>query len=158
MTGSRTLVLGIGNPVRTDDGVGVHVTLRLGQRPLPPDVDVAEAGACGLSILDLVTGYRRLILVDAIDVGRAPGTVIDLTLDDLEANAPLHLANPHDTDLVTALSTGRRLGLELPGEIRIVAVQIEDAQTLSESCTPRVAEAIGEACHRVLDLIALSGG
>jgi hydrogenase maturation protease len=139
--------------VRSDDGVGIHVVARLADADLPPHVDTEAAGTCGLGVLDLIVGYDRLIIVDAIDLDEPPGTVLELDLDDLSRTATLHAASPHDTDLLTALDTGRRLGLVLPRRIRIVAVQIQDTTTLSEECTPAVQGAIENACGIVLRLV-----
>jgi len=143
---AKTLILGVGNPVRCDDGVGVHVAQRLEEQGNAGEFVVAQAGSCGLGVLDIVAGFERLIIVDAIDAGEDPGTLLSLRLDQLEQCAPIHIANPHDTDLITALETGRRLELELPSEILVVAIQIQDTVTFSESCTPAVAEAIDEVC------------
>jgi hydrogenase maturation protease len=148
----RTLILGVGNPVRCDDGIGIHVVQRLSTSVLPSNVTTAEAGTSGLGILDVIAGYRRLIVIDAIDAGEAPGSIFELEVEDLVDVVTLHAANPHDIDLLTAIDTGRRLGLEIPTEIRIVAVQIEDAQKFSERCTSQVEAAIERACEAAIAL------
>jgi hydrogenase maturation protease len=143
---TRTLILGVGNTVRSDDGVGVHIASQIARAGTPDNVDVAHAGTSGLGMLDLIAGYDRLIVVDAIDCGRPPGTILELGLDDLGESTTLNAVNPHQSDLATILETGRRLGLEIPEEVRFVAVQIEDAYTFAETCTPRVAAAVDSAC------------
>jgi hydrogenase maturation protease len=150
----RTLILGLGNPVVSDDGVGVHVVERLRAGTLPPGVELEEAGASGLAILDLVVGYDRLVVVDAIDVGRPAGTVLELDAADLERLSARHMVSPHDADLLTTLRLGRELGLELPTEVACVAVQVADLETLAEECTPAVAAAIPAACAAALRLAA----
>jgi hydrogenase maturation protease len=152
----RTLILGVGNPVLCDDGVGVQVAQRLEQQRLPDGVIVAQGGSCGLGVLDLVAGFDRLIIVDAIDIDEEPGAVLSLGLDDLDRGVPVHFAAPHDVDLLTALKTGRRLEIEMPSEVRIVAIQVQDVSTFSERCTPPVANAIDEACRVVLALASAS--
>lgn len=149
----RTLVLGLGNSVRSDDGVGLAVVERLRSEPLPSGVALESAGTCGLGILDLVVGFERLVLVDAIDIGRPPGTVLELELDDLQRTMPLHCASSHDADLDAALAAGRRLGLDLPEEVIIVAVQVADTVTLAERLTPAVAAAVDEAVEALRRLI-----
>jgi hydrogenase maturation protease len=148
----RRLILGLGNPVRSDDAVGLEVVERLRAAPLPDHLDLADAGTCGLGLLDLITGYNRLVIVDAIDAGEQPGTVLTLELSDLDRMVPRHAASTHDANLSTALEAGRQLGLDLPSEIRIVAVQIADVGTFSEELTPAVAAAVDEACRLALDL------
>jgi hydrogenase maturation protease len=68
-----TLVIGLGNPLRADDGVGVRAIELLAAQTLPPDVEVADGGTQGLGIVNLMEGRRRVILVDAAHVGKAPG-------------------------------------------------------------------------------------
>jgi hydrogenase maturation protease len=153
---TRTLILGVGNTVRSDDGVGVHIARRFARAGTPEKVDVAHAGTSGLGMLDLVAGYDRLIIVDAIDCGRPPGTILQLGLDDLGETTTLNAVNPHQSDLVTILETGRRLGLEIPPDVSIVAVQIQDATTFSERCSPAVEAAIDQACAVVLELVSSS--
>jgi hydrogenase maturation protease len=152
----RTLILGVGNPVLCDDGVGIQVAQRLDQQQLPDELTVAQAGTCGLGVLDLVAGFDRLIIVDAIDIDEEPGTVLRLSLDDLDRGPPVHFAAPHDVDLLTALEAGRRLEIEMPSEVWIVAIQAQDISTFSERCTPAVADAIDEACRVALALASAS--
>ena len=148
----KSLIVGLGNPVLCDDGVGIHVVRRLREMELPDGVEVVEAGTAGLALLDLISGYDRLIVVDAIDAGLPAGTVKELTLDDLASAAPLHLSSSHDANLVAVCELGRTLGLPIPLDVRIVAIQIADAQTFSEACTPEVAKAIGPACEAAVAL------
>jgi hydrogenase maturation protease len=155
---AKTLILGVGNSVRCDDGVGVHVAQQLEDQEIPGELAVAHAGTCGLGVLDLIAGFERLIIVDAIEAGEDPGTVLSLRPDEMDKHAPIHVANPHDTDLITALEAGRRLELDLPSEIFIVAIQIQDTVTFSESCTPEVAEAIDEACGVAIALASREPG
>jgi hydrogenase maturation protease len=99
---------------------------------------------------------RRAVIVDAIDIGAKPGTVVHHHIDDLETPASAHASVTYGIDLTTALEAGRRLGLPLPDEIHIVAVQVADTTTLSERCTPAVEAAIDEAAKLAVSLA--SGG
>ena len=153
---TRALILGVGNTVRCDDGVGVAVVRRLARTDTPGNVDVADAGTSGLGMLDMVSGYDRLVIVDAIDCGEPPGTILRLSLDDLRRTATLNSSNPHQSDLATILETGRRLGLAMPREVDIVAIQIQDATTFSERCSAPVEAAIDRACTVAIEC-AVSG-
>ena len=150
MARGRTLVLGLGNPVLRDDGVGLHVVDRLRERGVPPGVHLEQAGTPGLGVLELIAGYRRLVIVDAIDLGDEPGSIHELSAPDLAEMAPVHTCSAHEADLPTALALGRQLGLPLPEEIFIVAVQVQDTHSFGEECTPPVAAALEGACGRVL--------
>jgi hydrogenase maturation protease len=155
----KTLVIGLGNPILTDDGVGVKVAYAvreaLGLRGRD-EVAVSEAGVGGLGLMEMMVGYQRVILVDAIQTpaGR-PGAVYRLTVDDVASAAPTqHSASAHDMNLPTALEMGRRLGLALPEAVEIFAIEAEDVVTFGETCTPDVAAAIPTATELVLRALA----
>ncbi len=150
----KTLVLGLGNPILTDDGVGVRVAERV-RAALPPDaqVDVRTVSLGGLRLMEVMLGYERVILIDALHSrdGR-PGTIHRWTLKELQAISPTqHLASPHDMSLATALDLGRRMGVPLPEEIIIYAVEVENVSEFGEEPTTAVAQAIPKATAAVLD-------
>ena len=147
----KTLVLGLGNPILTDDGVGIHVVRALAGRLNRPDVEVAEACLGGLRLLDVVVGYDRIILVDAIQAGGQAGQVYRLGPNELPST--LHAASSHDLSLSTAMELGRRLGMVLPEDeaITILAVEVEDVITFGETCTPHVQAVIPRVVLMVLE-------
>ena len=152
----KTLVVGLGNPILTDDGVGVKVAYEV-ERALAStnsnDITVTEASAGGLRLMELMIGYDRVILVDAFMGGNGdePGTVHHMTLDDLRCVSPTqHSVCAHDTSLVTALDLGARMGLHLPQEISIHAIEVENVIEFSEEPTPAVAAVIPEVAAAVL--------
>jgi hydrogenase maturation protease len=155
----RTLVIGLGNPILTDDGVGVKVAAAV-QQALARDgrsqVAVAEVAVGGLSLMEMMVGYDRVILVDAIQTrGGQPGGVLRLTLDDIASALPTqHSASAHDMNLPTALEMGRRLGLALPRSVEIFAIEAEDVVTFGETCTPAVTAAVPVAADLVLQSLA----
>lgn len=148
----RTLILGLGNPLVGDDGVGIRVVEHLRGEELPPGVELEEAGTAGLAILDLAVGFDRLVVVDAIDASLEPGTLLELDRAALEHMSGRHLVSPHDADLLTALKLGHELGLAMPAEITCVAIQVADLVTLGEGCTPKVEAAIPAAAAAALRL------
>jgi hydrogenase maturation protease len=151
----KTLVIGLGNPILTDDGVGVKVayavrnSLALDGRD---DVTVTEASVGGLHLMEAMVGYDRVILIDAIQTSGAKlGTIRRLTLDDIASAIPTqHSASAHDMNLPTALEMGRRLDLALPEIIEIFAIEAEDVVTFGETCTPAVEAAIPVVAEMVL--------
>ncbi len=153
----KTLVLGLGNPILTDDGVGIHVIRQVAAwyRPAAGDsVTFAEASVGGLRLLEVITGYGRLILVDAIrTLGGVAGQCCQLGVNDLLS--PLHAGSTHDLSFAGALAFGRGIGMALPTDdnITIVAVEVEDVLTFSETLTPAVAAALPHAVARVLELL-----
>lgn len=147
---AKTLVIGLGNPILTDDAVGIRVVRMLQDAGLPADVDTLELSVGGLRLMESMIDYQHVVLVDAIMTrGGVPGTVYDLALDQLPGT--LNTSSAHDTNLATALHAGRRLGAALPGDehIKVVAIEVEDVLTFSEHCTPAVEAAIPAAVRRV---------
>lgn len=145
----KTLVLGLGNPILTDDSVGIKVVRALEPRVNDPQVTLGESSLGGINLLDTLAGYDRAIIVDAIRTGDSKaGHVYRLALGDLEPC--LHVSSTHSIDLTTALELGRRLGLRMPKDIAIVAVEVENVTTFGEACTPLVQAAIERAVEMVL--------
>ncbi len=143
------LVLGIGNLVMSDDGVGVVVVQRL-QREyrLPAHVDVMDGGTLGLDILPRLEGIERLIVVDAVETGRKPGTRVRLTGEDL----PLALEtkiSPHQMGLKDLLAVARLMG-HFPGEMVLIGVQPDDIEVGAE-LTPEVGAQVDTLLASVVD-------
>lgn len=149
LKGLKTLILGLGNPLRSDDGVGNRVAQALAQRIKEPNITVTETNAAGLSLLDLLSGYEQAMIIDAVQTkeGKA-GEVYRLDLQDL--TIPSYLCSTHDVDLATAMELGKRLGLELPQKITIFAIEVADVVTFSEQLTPEVAQAVPKAMALIL--------
>jgi hydrogenase maturation protease len=147
----RTLVVGLGNTILTDDGVGIYVVREVATRCQMGNVAFAEASVGGLRLLDTIAGYDRLVLVDAIwSRDGKPGDVYRLHPTDLRAS--LHSGSTHDLSLPGALALGRGAGLTLPEDenIVIVAIEVDDVLTFGETCTATVAAAIPRAVDVVL--------
>jgi hydrogenase maturation protease len=151
----KTLVIGLGNPVLTDDGVGIYAA-RAVRKALPrgANVDVIELSVGGLALMEAMSGYDRVILLDALwTPADQAGQVVQFDAGHLPVT--LNTASTHDADLPTALRVGRRLGIPLPcnEDIQIVAVTAHEVLTFGEKPTPAVAAAIPEAATRVLALL-----
>lgn len=148
--------MGLGNPLRCDDGVGNRVAQLLEKEIDNAEVTVVETNVDGLGLLDLVSGYERVIIVDAIQTekGKA-GQVYRLSLPDL--SPPHYFSGTHSIDLVSALELGTKLGLVLPREVIIFAVEVADVTSFSEECTHEVEEAIPEVVRLVLGELSGAG-
>ena len=136
-TAPTVLILGIGNLVMSDDGVGVVVVQRL-QREyrLPPQVDVMDGGTLGLDILPRLEGIERLIVVDAVETGGKPGTCVRLAGDDI----PLALEtkiSPHQMGLKDLLTVALLMG-HAPREMVLVGIQPGSIE-MGTDLTPDVA-------------------
>jgi hydrogenase maturation protease len=150
---ARVLVLGLGNPILTDDGVGVLVARGV-QAALPPGspVEVSEVSVGGLALMESMVGHDRVILVDALQgEGIAPGAIERLSLEDLRSISPTrHSTSPHDANLITALEAGRQMGLHLPDEIVIYGIGVADVLDFGDCPTPAVGAAVPRAVAAVL--------
>lgn len=157
----KTLILGLGNLILTDDGIGVYVVRAVADRwtvvvrSAGASVEFQEASVGGLRLLEVIAGYDRLILVDAIQTpDAAPGQIHRLSVDDLRTS--LHAGSTHDLSFQGALAWGRRMGMALPPDdaISIIAIEVEEVLTFGEALTPAVAAAVPDAVDTVLDELA----
>jgi hydrogenase maturation protease len=147
-TGERIVIVGLGNPLLTDDAVGLRAAALLARRLAGAPVDVLESSWGGMRFVDLLAGYERAIIVDAIEWRRGPpGTVYRLTPD--AAIPTMRAVSYHDVSLGTALALGRALDIPLPVETVFFAVEAEDTHSFGESLTPAVEAALPEVVRRV---------
>jgi len=153
-----TIIIGIGNPVLADDSVGLKVVDRIEDR-LQGRSGVALTRLCcgGIHLMEAMAGHERAIIIDAITGGGgAPGTVYTLGPDGFSQTR--NVCSSHDASLSVALELGDAVGLPLPRDVRIWAVETEDVSTYSEVLTPEVERAVPVVVeHVVRDLDAASG-
>jgi hydrogenase maturation protease len=146
----KTLVLGLGNSILSDDGVGIKVAHEVASQLNNPQVTVAETSAAGLSLLDSIVGYDRVIIIDAIQTEKGEaGQIYRMSTADFSLTK--HFSSPHQINLATALELGKMLNLAMPEEITVFAVEAKDITSFSEECTPEVEKAIPEAVRVVLE-------
>jgi len=146
------LVLGLGNTILTDDGVGIYAAGRVRELLEPTDaIDVQEAELAGFALIDLLEGYGACVIVDAVEwPDLAPGEIRQL---DLAEFAPTtRLSAGHQIDLPTAMELGKTLGRAMPERLLIVAVAVQDPRLLGEQCTSKVAAAIEPAAKLAVTL------
>lgn len=160
MPGPRTVVVGLGNPVLGDDGVGWSVVDELAEwladRSSAVELDWLAVG--GLTLMEHLSGFDRAILVDALVTGRdAPGTVAVFPLARLDGRAAAHLDSTHDAPIQAALMAGRTLGARLPTEIMVVGIEADRVDAFGEVLSPAVAAAVPVAVECVLGLLATNG-
>jgi len=153
----RILLMGIGNVLMKDEGVGCRVAEELERRyEFPPGVDVTDSGTMGMTILNLFRDYDFVIVIDAVDgTGLEPGTVVRLSPDDIAPNQVRH--SLHDTRLVDVLEAAELMGVRPQAEC--VGIQVKDMapQDLTIGLSPAVEEAIDTAIDAVLTVLADRG-
>ena len=147
----RTLVAGFGNPLRGDDGFGVEVVRRIEQRSLGDDVDVLDVGTGGIHLAHALRSvYDRVVIVDAMVQGRAPGTLTVMEIEHVEPerSVDLHLVLP-----ARALGVAKALGV-LPASVVLIGCEPAQLDELTLDLSPPVAAAFdgaGEMGKRFVD-------
>ncbi|MEW6410959.1 MAG: hydrogenase maturation protease [Candidatus Zixiibacteriota bacterium] len=141
----RTVIMGAGNILMKDDGIGVHVVQAMqNNQGLPGGVELIDAGTAALDTFNLLDGVEKLIIIDAIKGGGMPGTIYKLTPDDIREK-PRNTISLHQMSLLQALASNLLLG-SAPSDITIIGVEpkeISMGTELSEEIAGRV-EAIVE--------------
>lgn len=154
----KTLIVGLGNPILGDDGIGIRVAQAIADTKHVVDhhLEFLEASLGGLALAEQMLGYDRVILVDAIQTpGGRPGAIYRLNLDDLPT---YHADSIHDTSLRTALQVLRRQGGHIPGHITIIAIEAVNLHDFGEMLTLEVEAAIPFAVDAVLAELDISEG
>ncbi|HEX8939554.1 MAG TPA: hydrogenase maturation protease [Candidatus Limnocylindrales bacterium] len=153
----RIVVIGLGNPLLGDDGVGWRVVeaveAALGPVGLAERVAIDRLAVGGLRLMEHLVDVDRAILVDARsgpdeDRGRVRVEPFETAPD-----AAAHASSSHDASLAVALAVGAAFGARLPAELTLVTVETGPSFTFSESLSPAIAAAVPEAVRHVLDLL-----
>jgi hydrogenase maturation protease len=157
-----TIVLGIGNTLLTDDGVGIYVVREMKEKVNRPDIDFVESPVAGFRLLDLMQSYDRAVIIDAIKTGGAPvGTIHKFAISDLRDT--VHMTSVHDLNLATVLGLAEEMAIKMPTDIQIYAIEAGDTFTFGESLTPelvahipRIAEEIAKHLRTLISPLAPS--
>lgn len=166
----KTIVIGLGNPILGDDGVGWSVaeevkrrlavsgTLEKGgdaesKRGEPVYIDVEFLSLGGISLMEHLIGYERAILIDAVTSAQETGSVLAASLNDMPDYSAFHITSPHDTSLQNALKLGRTMGAKLPDELVVVGIAIDHVFEFGENLSPPVAAAVPNAAQVVINLL-----
>ncbi|MBJ6724467.1 hydrogenase maturation protease [Geomesophilobacter sediminis] len=147
----KTVVVGLGNPILTDDGVGPAVARLLRSLPAAAEIHVTEAYAGGLRLMEAMAGFDRAVIVDAMQTGGRPGTVRRINPEELSGTR--NLLCTHDADLPTALALARSLGLAVPDLVEVVGIEAEEVEAFGEELTEKVRAALPLAVQTVLELV-----
>ena len=147
----RTLVIGVGNLYRRDDGAGIHVVNHLKKKV--PTIDAIDVALGSVEILEYMMGYEKVIIVDAIVTGAEPGSYFHVNIAAMD-DPPL-IFHSHGIDLITTLKLGNLLySDQMPKELMVIGIEVEDTLTISEECTPRVREAVNNVVDEIIVMVA----
>lgn len=146
----KTIVIGIGNPILGDDGIGIVVAKKVMEKMNDPDVVIEEAYTGGMNLLETILGYDKAILIDAIindDIGIGQVKRIEI-----EEGGTAHYTSPHDSSFFDALRTVENMGIEtVPKHISVFGIGIKRNNTFTETMSPEVKKAVPPAVSMVLN-------
>jgi len=148
----RTILIGIGNPILSDDGAGIYAARAI-QEVLKESeqwkVDVVESSMAGLELMDLVEGYGKAILIDSMKTERFPsGQIYQLNLEELNpCDDPLNI---HLIGIRGVMDLGKRMGRDMPESISIYAIEVSDNTTFGEDMTPEIRKRLPDLVTQVL--------
>ena len=140
----RVIVVGIGNPIMGDDSVGIRVVEELKKEV---EVDTAILTTTTFEVLDKILGYDKAIIVDGIKSGNEPGTIYELTVDDVFYT--YSFTNTHNLSLATTLKLGYLIFPEkMPKSIKLIAIEVENTD-FGRDCSPKVKDAIPKVVEMI---------
>lgn len=155
-----TLVIGLGNPILGDDGVGWRVVeeaeKRLNGHKNNPEreFEYEYLSLGGLSLMERMNGYGDVVVVDSITTHQRPdGSIYSLRLSSLPNLSAGHTTAAHDASLAEALEVGRKMGLKLPADVWVVAVEAQIVYDFSEELSAPIAEAVPKAVEVLLEVL-----
>jgi hydrogenase maturation protease len=150
----KTIVVGLGNPILGDDGVGWKVAGEVAKH-LPDDahVDVECLSAGGIGLMEHLIGYDHAILIDAFATDAPIGSISVLKLSELPNYSAFHTTSAHDTSLQNALELGRAMGAPLPQDVMVVGIVSHPVFEFGEELSPPVARMVPTVVMIVLDLL-----
>ena len=117
----KTLVVGMGNLLLGDDGVGVHAVRRLAQSGLPPGVEAVDIGTNSYDLLDCLCESAKLIVIDAMEGGREPGTIYRVPLEELRLLRKGDIVSSHQIHFREAVEMARMMGYS--PQITVIGVE-----------------------------------
>jgi len=157
---NRILIIGLGNPILGDDGVGWHVVQEVESRITEknsttfPHLEFKYLSLGGLSLMEHMVGYMDVMVIDSIVTGQNQlGAIISLPLSKLPNFSSGHTTAAHDTSLQTALEVGRKLDLKLPEDVWVVAVEAKNVYDFSEELSPKIKKAVHPAAELIVEML-----
>jgi hydrogenase maturation protease len=152
MSKNKSLILGIGNNILTDDGIGFRLVADIRNMLGDTNIQFETASCGGLEIIEYIKDFKRVVFIDAIRTREGkPGDVYYFSPADFRET--MHLSNLHDISFITALDLGRTLDLDLPDDLHIIAVEIIEDMEFSEEFTPQLKERYPQILEKVLEKV-----
>ncbi|MFH1370205.1 MAG: HyaD/HybD family hydrogenase maturation endopeptidase [Planctomycetota bacterium] len=142
-TKKDTVVIGLGNLLLSDEGIGIHLVRRLSDRQDKfPKVDFLDAGSAGMNLLHLIANRKKAIIIDCAKMGAKPGIMLRFTPDEVQSVKKLSQYSLHEADILQVIKLSEQLG-ECPQEIVFFGIEpekLEPGQELSETLSVKIAD------------------
>ena len=157
MTNKKILILGLGNEILSDDGIGPRLVKDLAKKNNEENIEFATSCCGGLEIMGCIHGYMKVIFIDAIrTLNGNPGNIFHFVPADFSETS--NLSNLHDINFITALHLGEILELDLPSDLHIIAVEIIEDREFSERLTPNMEIIYPEILEKVESMVKQATG
>jgi hydrogenase maturation protease len=150
---TRPLVLGVGNILWADEGVGPRLIDLLDRRGRSGVADLVDGGTQGLYLLPQLTAADRVLLLDAVDVGRSPGDIVLLRDEEISALGQGRPLSLHQTSLHDLLAAAALIGWR-PKVLRLIGIQVAETGAWGEGLTPAVEGALPQAADMAETLLS----
>ncbi len=154
---NKIVVIGIGNLLLMDEGVGVHTINELEKHDLPESIEIYDGGTGGFKLIDLMHGAARVIFIDAVETGKTPGSVTIFSAEEVHSIYSKKKYSLHDTDLMEIIKMTEMLGN--PPMIEIVGIQpkiINYGTTLSKELTDSMSNIINTVLRKIEEVCTTS--
>ncbi|MFO7889085.1 MAG: hydrogenase maturation protease [bacterium] len=150
---NKTIIIGLGNTILCDDGVGIYVVRELVKIIDNPNIIIREASMGGLELIDSITGYKKVILIDSFISENNPlGTVLKLKLDDIKGGTAW---TRHQVSLHEAIELANKVKIPITNDIEIYGVTVKDISTFSEECTPEITLSLPAIVEKIKNKILI---
>lgn len=141
------VVIGIGNPIKSDDGIGVRAVRYL-EGKVPPEVELVEGSVYCADLFTFIENRSKVIFIDGIDAGEEPGSIFRFSPDEVRHRKPVVSMSVHDFGLYDLIATARLMD-QCPEDITIIAVQVKDVD-FGEELSEEVSAALPGVCELIL--------
>ena len=136
---ARTILIGLGNPIMSDDAIGLLVAQEVLR--LLPGIEGDLSASGGFDVLDCMIGYERAVIIDSMVTGKfPPGTVRRVDVD--PELRTLRVEDSHGMNFIKAMEVGRVAGADMPREVLIYGIEVVDPGSIGETLTEGLAERV----------------
>jgi hydrogenase maturation protease len=124
----NTVVIGLGNPLMSDEGIGIHLIRKLSQyQDKFPSVEFIDAGTGGMNVLHLIANRKKAVIIDCAKMGKKPGTIERFEPADVQTTKKMMHFSLHEADILQIINLSGQLG-ECPDQIVIFGIEPESLE------------------------------